>query len=222
MLHWFRRILPRQLMFFPLFERHAAVVVDAAKALREMLAGHGQLPASCQEIIAREHEADEIAREVLIGLRTTFITPFDRADIQSLITSMDNSVDQMQQTAKAIMLFEMTSFDSEMQDMTEAIVECAELVQRAVSMLLDVANNAADINETCLKITRIEGDADDCMIKGLRICINGPKQEIQWTLFAATRFTDAPGKYGSTGWRTLRMKFRALSSSMRDGNGALP
>jgi predicted phosphate transport protein (TIGR00153 family) len=168
MLHWFRRILPRQLMFFPLFERHSAVVVDAAKALREMLAGHGQLPASCQEIIAREHEADEIAREVLIGLRTTFITPFDRADIQSLITSMDNSVDQMQQTAKAIMLFEMTSFDSEMQDMTEAIVECAELVQRAVSMLSDVANNAADINETCLRITRIEGDADDLHDQGLK------------------------------------------------------
>ena len=168
MLHWFRRILPRQLMFFPLFERHAAVLVDAANALREMLASHAQLAASCQEIIAREHEADEIAREVLIGLRTTFITPFDRADIQSLITSMDNSVDQMQQTAKAIMLFEMTSFESEMQAMTEAIVECAELVQRAVSMLPDIANNAADINETCLRITRIEGDADDLHDQGLK------------------------------------------------------
>jgi len=66
------------------------------------------------------------------------------------------------------MLFEMTSFDSEMQDMTEAIVECAELVQRAVSMLSDVANNAADINETCLRITRIEGDADDLHDQGLK------------------------------------------------------
>ena len=47
-----------------------------------------------QEILDLEHEADGIAREVLLGLRTTFITPFDRADIQSLITSMDDSVDQ--------------------------------------------------------------------------------------------------------------------------------
>jgi len=38
----------------------------------------------------------------LILLRTTFITPFDRADIKSLITAMDDSIDQMQQTAKAI------------------------------------------------------------------------------------------------------------------------
>ena len=68
---------------------------------------------------------------------------------------MDNSVAQMQQIAKAIVLFEMTTFDSEMQAMTEAIVECAELVQSAVSMFPDVANNAADINETCLRITAI-------------------------------------------------------------------
>jgi uncharacterized protein len=168
MLHWFRRILPRQLMFFPLFERHAAVMVDAASSLREMLAGEGQLAAFCQEIIAREHEADELARDVLIGLRTTFITPFDRADIQELITSMDNSVDQMQQTAKAIVLFEMTTFDSEMQAMSGAIVECAELVQRAVSMLPDVAKNASEINETCLRVTSIEGDADDMHDRGLK------------------------------------------------------
>jgi uncharacterized protein Yka (UPF0111/DUF47 family) len=132
MLHWFRRILPRQLMFFPLFEGHAAVVLEAAKALRAMLASNGQLTSLCEEIIAREHEADEIARDVLLGLRTTFITPFDRADIQSLITSMDNSVDQIQQTAKAIVLFEMNVFDDEMRSMAEAIVECAELAQQAI------------------------------------------------------------------------------------------
>ena len=167
MLHWFRRILPRQLMFFPLFERHAAVVLEAAKALRAILAGNGQLTSLCEEIIAREHEADEIARDVLIGLRTTFITPFDRADIQSLITSMDNSVDQIQQTAKAIVLFEMNVFDDEMRSMAEAIVECAELAQQAISMLPDVAKNAAEINETCVMITRIEGDADNMHEQGL-------------------------------------------------------
>ena len=43
----------------------------------------------------------------LEGLRTTFITPFDRADTQSLITSMDDFVDECKATAKGIMLFEM-------------------------------------------------------------------------------------------------------------------
>src|SRR5262245_4736607 len=99
MLRWFHRLMPRQAQFCPLFERHAAVSVAAARSLRAMLAGGDQVRLRCQEIVDLEHEADAVAREVLISLRTTFITPFDRADVQSLITAMDDSVDQMQQTA---------------------------------------------------------------------------------------------------------------------------
>jgi uncharacterized protein Yka (UPF0111/DUF47 family) len=111
MLQWFQRLMPRQNVFFPAFERHAAVMVKAAVALREMVAGDDQLKSRIQDILDLEHEADGIAREVLLGLRTTFITPFDRSDIKSLITSMDDSVDQCKATAKAIMLFEMTKFE---------------------------------------------------------------------------------------------------------------
>ena len=50
----------------------------------------------------REHDADDVTREVLIAVRRTFITPFDRGNIRDLITSMDNSIDQMQKTAKTI------------------------------------------------------------------------------------------------------------------------
>src|SRR5215813_11778346 len=134
-------------------------MVSAARALRQMLAGNDQLKARFKDVVALEHEADGITREVLILLRTTFITPFDRADIKSLITAMDDSIDQMQQTAKAIVQFEETSFEPEMRSMADAIVECAELVQRAVAMLSNVGNNAAALNEIGLQITRIEGNA---------------------------------------------------------------
>ena len=168
MLQWFQRLLPRQNVFFPAFERHAAVMVKTALALRHLVAGD-QLKLRFQEIIALEHEADTIAREVLLGLRTTFITPFDRADIQSLITSMDDSVDECKATAKAIMLFEVTKFEPDMRTMADAIVECSELAQRAVVKLSDVARNAAELNEICLQITRIEGDADDAYDRGLEL-----------------------------------------------------
>jgi hypothetical protein len=167
MLRWFHKLLPKQAQFYPLFERHAAVVVAAAIALRAMLAGGDQLKPRCDEILALEDKADAVARDVLLGLRTSFITPFDRADIQSLITAMDDSIDQMKQTAKAIVLFEATDFEPEMRRMADAIIECAELVRRAVALLPDLAKNAAALNEICLQITRIEGDADDMLERGL-------------------------------------------------------
>ena len=89
MLQWFQRLMPRQDAFFPAFERHAAVMIKAAVALREMVAGGDQLKLRFQDILDLEHEADGIAREVLLGLRTTFITPFDRADIRWTIPSIN-------------------------------------------------------------------------------------------------------------------------------------
>ncbi len=167
MLHWFYKLMPRQGKFFPLFERHAAVMVTAARALREMLKGGEQIGLRFKDVLALEDQADDIAREVLLTLRTTFITPFDRTDIQSLITEMDDSVDQIKQTAKAIMLFEVTHFEPDMIAMADKIVEGAELVQRAVSMLENLSHNAAELNEICLQVSRIEGEADDMHERGL-------------------------------------------------------
>ena len=138
-------------------------------AVREIVAGGDQLRLRFQDVLDLEHEADGIAREVLLGLRTTFITPFDRADIQSLISSMDYFVDQCKATAKAIALFEMTNFEPDMRKVADAVVDCSELAQRAVALLPDVARNATALNEICLQITRIEGDADDAYDRGLEL-----------------------------------------------------
>ena len=62
----------------------------------------------CDEIIALEDRADAITREVMMAVRKSFITPFDRGDIQDLIQSMDDAIDMMRKTVKTVMLFEQT------------------------------------------------------------------------------------------------------------------
>ena len=56
--------MPRQGLFFPLFERHAEVLVAGARALREMLNGGGELSGLCGKVMAQEQKADDITREV--------------------------------------------------------------------------------------------------------------------------------------------------------------
>src|SRR3979411_2440858 len=138
MLGWFQRLMPHTLLFFPLFERHATTVTAAAEALRQMLQGGEHVSTYFRDVVRYEEEADGITREVLIGIRSTFITPFDRGDIKDLITSLDDAIDQMQKTAKAIVLFEMTTFEPEMRAMADAIVDCAGLVSRAVPLLANI------------------------------------------------------------------------------------
>src|SRR5271156_5371014 len=110
MLGWFRAFLPKEERFFDLFARHSQTVQQGALALQGMLQGGGETPVFCQRVNQFENDADNVTREVLTAVRRTFITPFDRGDIKNLITAMDDAIDQMQQTAKAVMIFEGVDF----------------------------------------------------------------------------------------------------------------
>jgi predicted phosphate transport protein (TIGR00153 family) len=168
MLQLFHRLMPSEHRFFDLFERHADVLRRESEALSAMLAGGEGIARHCADVMRLEEEADEVTRDVLHAVRSTFITPFDRSDIQALITAMDDAADQMQKTAKAIVLFEVTEFEPEMRAMGEALAEGAKLVERAVPLLSKISRNAAQLNEICLQITRIEGEADDTYDRGLK------------------------------------------------------
>jgi predicted phosphate transport protein (TIGR00153 family) len=160
MLGWFRALMPREERFFELFARHAQVTLAGAEALRALLNGGDDVLRHCQEIGARENEADEITREVLTALRRTFITPLDRGDIKDLITSMDDAIDQMNKTAKVIRLFEIRSFERPMQEMGEIIVRAAHISMEAVPLLRSIGKQSSRLNTLTEEIIRLEEHAD--------------------------------------------------------------
>ena len=125
MARWLQALLPREDRFFALFAAHSRAILAGVTELRSLLDGGEEVLRHCKAIIEHEAAADAITRDVLQSVRRTFITPFDRADIQDLITAMDDAIDEMQQTAKAITLFEFRSFEPEMRSMADAILECA-------------------------------------------------------------------------------------------------
>jgi uncharacterized protein len=168
MLAWFQALMPKEERFAELFVRHSHILVAAAEALRKLLDGGDMVPGYCGEIAAREHDADEITREVLLALRRTFITPFDRADIKDLITSMDDAIDQMNGTAKTITLFEVRTFDPLMREMGDLIVKAANLTLEAVPLLRSIGQEAERLNTITEAITRLEDRADELHYDGLK------------------------------------------------------
>ena len=160
--------MPREDMFFEQFNAHARTLVDGAVALRDLLEGGDGVEAACARIVAHEHAADAIAREVLLGVRRSFITPFDRGDIKELIGQLDDAIDQMQKTAKAITLFEVSQFELHMRQMADIILRCAELTVEAVSLMDSMRENAGRINAIAEEITRLEEQADELNAAGIK------------------------------------------------------
>ena len=114
MFAWFQRLLPKTGNFFELFEAHARSIVAGADALGRLFRDGGARDEHIREIIEREHDADNIIREMLQTVRRTFLTPFDRGAITSLIGAMDDAIDEMQTAANAVDLYDVTEFEPEM------------------------------------------------------------------------------------------------------------
>ncbi len=167
MMSIFRRLMPREDGFFDMFRQHSKTAVAAAQALDRLLKGE-DIENNCARIVALENEADDITREVLLAVRRSFITPFDRGDIKDLIQSMDDAIDMMHKTVKTIRLFEQTRFDPLMQQMGGEIVKAANLIAEAIPLLDKVGANAQRLASISEEVTRVEGRSDDLHDQGLK------------------------------------------------------
>ena len=168
MFAWFQRLLPQTGGFFELFEAHAVSLVAAADATGRLFQGGEKSAEHIREIYEREHDADEIIRATLTTVRRTFLTPFDRSSIISLIGAMDNAVDEMQAGARAVELYEVTDFAPEMRDMAAIVVDAARLVAEAMPLLRDVGRNGGRLHELTERLVRMEGHADEIHAAGLK------------------------------------------------------
>ena len=126
------------------------------------------MPDAAARIARHEEAADEITREALDAVRRTFITPFDRSDIQVLVTTLDDTIDQMKKTAKAALLFEVSHFEPPMREMGDIIAEAASITAEAVPLLRSLGANATRLNELTERVIQLEGRADYVHEKGIK------------------------------------------------------
>lgn len=168
MMNVVRAIMPRENKFFDMFARHAEILVDSVEAMRAMLAGEAGVEDSCTRIAAFEHDADDVTRDVLVAVRRSFITPFDRSAITEFTSAMDDAIDEIWQTAKAVRLYDVQSFEPGMSDMAVLAAEAAPLVREAIPLMRDIGRNAARLHKITESVVHLEGRADECHAAGLK------------------------------------------------------
>jgi predicted phosphate transport protein (TIGR00153 family) len=125
-----------------------------------------------------EHKGDQITHEVFIELSQNFITPFDREDIHSLTSAIDDVADYLNGSAKDIILYNITTFTEPMRKMAVLIKEGAIELDKAVKDLSDMKNIKA-INQSLVKIHSIENQADTVLDNSLADLFANEKDAIE-------------------------------------------
>ena len=164
----FGKLLPHDGNFFEMFDQHAACVLQAAVALADMVAQYDKIDLrekANRAIDDAEHAADRITQDVNRTLHKTFITPIDREQIHSLINTMDDVADLIQDCAETMTLYGVARMNEEIVRLTDLCVKCCQRMRHAISLLGDIAvpATAEAALKTCEEIDQLESDADRVM-----------------------------------------------------------
>ena len=168
----FKKLLPKEGNFFEMFNQHAERMVEGAHAFAKLVANYNDVNLREQynrEVDHAERSADKVTQEVNRLIHSTFITPIDREQIHTLINTMDDVADLIQDSAETMALYDVRHMTEEISRLTDLSVRCCERVQEAVQLLgkLSDHQSATAALKTCEEIDKLESDADRVMRSAL-------------------------------------------------------
>jgi predicted phosphate transport protein (TIGR00153 family) len=163
----FQFLVPKDKKFFPLFEQASSNLVQLASILHEAV----NLPSKERDelflkIDELEQKGEDITRQTNLELSRNFITPFDREDIYSLITSIDNVADNLHGASSRMKLYQVEKITKSIRKLTEINLEACQLIDNAVKELRDL-KKIKSITAACAKINKLESKSDDVYNKAV-------------------------------------------------------
>ena len=153
-------LVPRNDAFFDLFDRASAVMIRAAETYVAVATDYAAREEHIARIRQLEHDGDAIAHQTFDHLDQSFITPFDREDIEALMVRMDNVVDEIDAAAKRLTLYRIAEPTPALIKQTEVLLRACRLCASAVSRLRDV-RKPAQLYEELKEIHFLENVGDD-------------------------------------------------------------
>jgi len=153
-------LLPKDTVFFDLFEGLARHAISSAEHLRQLAKQFPSIDNEIQRIRHEEHQADDLTHKALERLDKTFITPFDREDIHELVNGIDDIIDMIDALAKRFPIFHVMTMTPDFRQQTDVLVQATIAMSDAVHRLRKT-RKLSELKDTLIEIHRLESVGDD-------------------------------------------------------------
>jgi len=173
------RLLPREEVFFELFNASAENVLAAARGLRALLEDFTEVDRRAKEIKALEDKGDELTHGIIERLNRTFVAPLDRDDIFTLAKQLDDVIDWIEASSSRLALYRVGEIPAEAKELGHIVVSACEAIVAAVANLRRLDRVGAHLQE----INRLENLADHVQrdaIARLFAEVRDPIDVIKW------------------------------------------
>ena len=154
--------LPKDKVFYDLFEKASDNIRRIAELLVDVVheADYNKRQIIIQQMKDIEHENDAITHTIFVELGKNFITPFDREDIHSLASALDDVADYIYASGKKINFYKLDPLaDDGIQKSAKLILEGVLALKQAVMELRNL-KNTQKIIDCIIQINTAENAAD--------------------------------------------------------------
>lgn len=163
LLKLFRRIGARNEHYLPVFAQQTTYLVQASAALCEML---DTMEVSRWKSLEKEVKICEVQGDALLTefheqLYESILKTVRRSDIQSVAMHIDEFLDNINDSAKSVLLYMPQRIDSQIRDLAMYINASADALKKMMSYFGDLKKNYSQISVQCDRITELEHAADD-------------------------------------------------------------
>lgn len=160
---FFQAFVVKEKKFYPLYIQQATLVEKAASLLVELVKENSveKRREICKEIKKVETAGDRVAHTIFDELYKTFVTPFDREDIQTLASRVETFLDFIYDSSKKMVIYHPQAIDKVWVSIAEAILEDARILREIMNELEHINTKSAIIMQKCARIKEIENEVDD-------------------------------------------------------------
>jgi uncharacterized protein len=171
-----KSFISKDKVFYDLFDK----VVNEVNAMAQLLKNLShESTYEIQTKILSDLKTKEKINDVHVAtifneLGRNFITPFDREDVHSLATALDDISDNIYTAAKKLVLYKVNPTEQEFQKMAELIYDCCQQVSKAVTELKNM-KNMRQMTDAIAIIKEIEAQSDDVFDGAIQYLYNAPE-----------------------------------------------
>jgi predicted phosphate transport protein (TIGR00153 family) len=155
----FKKLLPKERRFFELFEQQAAVIKKGLDLFELLLQNYSRRKELTQQIKDVENDADAVAHQIIQLLNNTFVTPFDREDIQTLVNRMDDVMDLLEKASARMEIYDLPAPPENIDKMLAILQKAFHRISSAVGMLKNLKHREA-IFQICVEVNSLENQGD--------------------------------------------------------------
>ncbi|WP_198342313.1 DUF47 domain-containing protein [Pedobacter psychrophilus] len=158
----FSYFIPKDKKFFPLFESASANLVAMGILIKKLVNTDDlkEREPIHKEIEQLEHKGDELTHQIYLELSKTFITPFDREDIHTLATTLDDVADYIHGSSNRILLYNVHESTPAIKKLADLVAQACVDVDKAIKEIKNLKNIRV-ITDSCVRINSIENQADE-------------------------------------------------------------